>query len=407
MHQNYPLIAVWDDHESANDSWRDGAENHTEGAEGTWVDRKAASIQAYYEWMPLRMPDENNTNRIFRQLSYGDLADIWMLDTRLYDRDEQSVPNQFNNPDRTMIGPEQMTWLQEGMAASNAQYQILGQQVVMAPWVIPNYQAETYTVINADQWDGYNAERTRLYDFILEADIDNVVVLTGDVHTGWAQDLPYDIFEYNANSGASSVGVEFVSNAVTSSSLDFPFPIGELLIPVLLPWVKYVELTLKGYVILDLNANRVQGDFYTVGNIEAPTSGQTFQEGWFAPDGVPNLQKATSRSTSNSVQPPLMPLEPRDLTITSTFDQIQFDILGIYPNPFMDDLLLEVHLFEQNQVSIQIIDAKGAVVMSKDYGNLAAGRNLITLHEMNLPSGMYGVLLRVGEQKILRQVVRN
>lgn len=407
MHQNYPLIAVWDDHESANDSWRDGAENHTEGEEGAWVDRKQASLQAYYEWMPLRLPDETNFNRIFRKLSYGNLADIWMLDTRLYDRDEQSQPNQFDNPDRTLIGAEQMEWLQNGISASTAQYQVLGQQVVMAPWVIPNYAAGTFVPINGDQWDGYTAERKRLYDFIQEADIDNVVVLTGDVHTGWAQDLPYDIFEYKANNGAGSVGVEFVSNAVTSSSLDFSFPIGELLIPSILPWIKYVELTLKGYVILDLNASRVQGDFYTVGNIDAPTSGQVFQEGWYAPDGIPNLRKATTRSVATATQPPLAPLEPRDLTITASNETIQFDILGIYPNPFLNDLLMEVHLFENQNVSVSLFDAKGALMTQKDFGSLTTGRNLLTLHELNLPSGVYGVMLKVGEHKVFRQVVRN
>ncbi|MCB0502843.1 MAG: alkaline phosphatase D family protein, partial [Bacteroidetes bacterium] len=195
MHQNFPIISTWDDHESANNSWRDGADNHSPNSEGEWSVRKAVSHQAYYEWMPIRIPDENNYDRIWRKMSYGNLADIFVLDTRLYDRDMQGEP--YDDPDKKLIGPEQMAWLQEGMSSSNAKWKILAQQVVMAPLVIPDYNNEQILLtINADQWDGYTAERTRLYDFIVDNSMDNVVVLTGDIHTSWANDLPYSIFDY-------------------------------------------------------------------------------------------------------------------------------------------------------------------------------------------------------------------
>ena len=409
MHQNFPLIAVWDDHESANNSWRDGAENHSEGAEGTWVDRKAASLQAYYEWMPLRLPDETNFERIFRKISYGDLADIYMIDTRLYDRDEQSLPGQYTNPERTLIGEEQMTWLQTEMINSTAQYQVVGQQVVMGPWVIPNYVTQEFLALNNDAWDGYAAERTRLYDFVLEANIENLVVLTGDVHTGWAMDLPYDIFNYNGNNGAGSVGVEFVCNSVTSNSLPVPFPLGEALIPVLLPWVKYVELTIKGYVVLDLSAEKAQGDFYTLGSITQPTSNETWASGWFARDGNPHLERTFTRSTDGRPTQDLAPCEPRDIAdtvVTAVYETFEFDVLGIYPNPFINDLLLEVHLFEDQEVQLSLIDTKGAFVVVKDYGHLSMGRNLITLHDLDLPSGIYEVLLQVGDLSVSRSIVR-
>ena len=165
MHQNFPIITVWDDHESENNSWRDGAPSHNPATQGPWADRKAASLQAYYEWMPLRYPEENNHSRIWRKISYGDLADIYMIDTRLYDRDEKSDPSEFSDTSRTLIGPEQMAWLQNEMNNSTAQYQILGQQVVMAPLVIPNIFTQEITVLNDDQWDGYDAERKKAVQF--------------------------------------------------------------------------------------------------------------------------------------------------------------------------------------------------------------------------------------------------
>lgn len=409
MHQNYPLIAVWDDHESADNSWRDGSHNHDPATEGTWADRKAAAMEAYYEWMPLRKPDPGNFTRIFRKLSYGNLLDLFMLDTRLYDRDEQSVPNQFDNPDRKLIGPEQMNWLLTGLANSTATYKVLGQQVVMAPFIIPNYGTGTYVTLNNDQWDGYTADRTELYDFILEADIDNVVVLTGDVHTAWANDLPYDVFNYNGITGAGSVAVEFVCNSVTSTSVPVQFPVGFYgVIKLILPYIKFIEFNKKGYCVLDLNAGRAQGDFYAVNTIEEPYSGEWFQQGWYTNDGENHLRKAQGPSHLYGPQQPLAPDFPRDQvdsTVTA-IQNLQFDVLGIYPNPFINDVLMEVHLFHDANVSLSLVDMKGAIVASKDYGHLPRGRNLVTLNKVNVPGGDYILMLNVGDDVISRKVMK-
>lgn len=410
MHQLYPLIAVWDDHESANNSYRDGAENHTEGAEGTWVDRKAASLQAYYEWMPLRLPDPNNTERIWRKLSYGDLVDLYMLDTRLYDRDKQLDLLEPQDPERTLIGQEQMQWLQSEMASSTAKYQVLGQQVVMGQWVIPNPSTQETIALNTDQWDGYQPERQRLYDFVLESNIQNMVVLTGDVHTAWAMDLPNDIYDYNPNTGEGSVGVEFVSNAVTSGSIPSPFPFGEFLIKVILPYIKYVELTFKGYLMLDLDQERVQGDFYNVQNIIEPQSGQSFMEAWYSNDGDNHLQRSFTRSSDGRPKGVVPSCDPRDISDTvviSGLDEPVFDVMGVYPNPFVDDILMEVHLFEADQVKVSIYDIKAAKLVEHDFGQLDRGRHLLTLHQLDLPNGSYQLVLEVGEQIRGKSILRS
>ena len=105
-HQQFPFICVWDDHETANNSWQDGAENHTEGAEGLWVDRKAYGIQANMEWLPIRQPDPNDFERQYREFTFGNLADLNMLDTRIYGRDEQG---EGNEEDRNLLGYEPKT----------------------------------------------------------------------------------------------------------------------------------------------------------------------------------------------------------------------------------------------------------------------------------------------------------
>ena len=408
MHQNFPLIAVWDDHESDNNSWRDGAPDHNPATQGSWNDRKNASLQAYYEWMPIRLPEENNFYRIFRKFNYGDLADIYMLDTRLYDRDEHVSNQHFGDTSRSLIGPEQMAWLQTEMINSTAQYQIIGQQVVMTQLGIPNYLSQEFIPLNPDQWDGYEAERTRLYNFILEADIDNFVVLTGDVHTGWANDLPYDIFNYVPYIGTGSVGVEFVSTSVTSSSVPFAFPFGESVLKQVLPYIRYVNLSRKGYNIIDLNSDRVQGDFYTINSVETPTTNEVFEEGWYAEDGDSHLQKASDASIDERPVQALAPCNPRgqeDTTITA-LQVNQFDVLGVYPNPFINDILLEVHLFENAEVSLEVIDMKSASMAKKSFGILHYGRNLITINDLELSNGTYDLILNVGGQRLSRKVVR-
>lgn len=410
MHQNFPIISTWDDHESANNSWRDGADNHSPNSEGEWSVRKAVSHQAYYEWMPIRIPDENNYDRIWRKMSYGNLADIFVLDTRLYDRDMQGEP--YDDPDKKLIGPEQMAWLQEGMSSSNAKWKILAQQVVMAPLVIPDYNNEQILLtINADQWDGYTAERTRLYDFIVNNSMDNVVVLTGDIHTSWANDLPYSIFDYNRYTGEGSIAVEFVSTSVTSTSSPIPLPPVQDIIRQVLPYIQYVELSRKGYTLLDLTEEKAQGDFYTVNSILNPNSNSVYRQSWYTADGENHLVRGDTATTQIAPQVPYAPCDPRqmpteDTTSVGFQETLLADVLNIYPNPFYNDLVIEAHLFEDNMVAAALVDTKGAYVYTKEIGQLQRGRNLITLNDLNLPSGVYKLLLTVGDDVIKRSVLK-
>lgn len=406
MHQNFPMISTWDDHESANNSWRDGSNNHSP-SEGSWDDRKNASMQAYYEWMPIRLPDDNNYSRIFRKISYGDLADIFVLDTRLYDRDEQAeFPYQFDDEDRSILGEEQMAWLQQEMLASNAKWQIIAQQVMFGQLVIPNYFTQTYTPVNNDQWDGYSNDRSILYDFWVDNAIDNVVVLTGDIHTHWAMDLPYDIFDYNPNTGEGSIGVEFVCNAVTSTSSPIPLPPIYDLIMAFLPYMKYIDLSRKGYTVLDLTPDAAQGDMYTIQTISSPVSDEFFQQGWYTLDSENHLQLAAGESEALGPVEPTAPCDPRPTGVPTAVDVQTLDVLGVYPNPFGSRLVLEVHLFEPADASVLLYDTKGAEVFSKYYASLPRGRNIVVLDDLNMPAGIYEAVIRTGDQRVKRRVVK-
>ncbi len=278
LHRLQPFITVWDDHEVANDAWTGGAENHNPG-EGDWFVRKAAAIQAYYEWMPIR------EGRMYRTLSWGTLADLILLDTRLEGRDQQvSQPADpaRNDPQRTLLGAPQEDWFLERLNRSQADWRLVGQQVMFGQLKglnVPDLQAagipvtEDMVSLNMDQWDGYPEARLRILEHIRARAIDNVVILTGDIHSSWAMEIYLDSGQpLNALPqpplGLGPLAVEFVTPSVTSPG--FPEPAADplaQLIPTMNPHMKYVELKTHGYLLLDVRRERVQSEWWYVDNI--------------------------------------------------------------------------------------------------------------------------------------------
>lgn len=299
LHRLFPFIPVWDDHESTDNSWRDGAVNHTEGAEGTWAHRKAQAQKAYDEWMPIRYPETGNVAKIFRKLSYGGLVDLFMLDTRLYDRDAPAPTpplgdESIKDPARRMLGPEQHQWLLDQLSASTASWKIIGQQVVMHPWNLAGapQAAGGGQQLNGDSWDGYQAERSALIQHLRSQNIANVVVLSGDVHSSWAADLtddPNNPAVYNPATGAGSVAVEFVATSITSPfAIDIPE--GQQAMLANNPHIRYTDWDQKGYLVLDVTPERVQGEWWYVSTIEERGGSESFGIGYQARSGANHLE---------------------------------------------------------------------------------------------------------------------
>ena len=304
LHRQFPFISIWDDHETADNAWREGASNHSEGAEGEWALRKAEAIQAYYEWLPIRQVDPNSRERIYRSFRYGDLADFVMLDTRLIGRDLQASMTDaaaVNDQGRSLLGDRQLAFLETELARGGARWKFLGQQVMFGQLRIPSLpELSTLTgmtipelqsllqglpvvstggvLLNTDQWDGYRAERARVFDLLTSLDIENAVVLTGDIHTSWAMDLcrdPSNPLVYNPLSGEGSVAVEFVCTSVTSPGLEALNDFTPVL-KLLNPHMKYVDLARKGYMLLDITPERTQGEWWYVDQVAEPGGGETF-----------------------------------------------------------------------------------------------------------------------------------
>jgi alkaline phosphatase D len=321
VHARVPLIAVWDDHEVANDAWRDGAENHDSQTQGDFTERKLAALQAYFEWLPIRpfRPDDRET--IYRSFHYGDLISLYMLDTRIIGRDEQLDYLDFltqaglnvaafaaavGDPNRTMLGMEQRNWLQQQMGASLATWQVLGQQVLFgrmtlpaelladvlnpdAATLLPKFEelaqikgrllagdptltdaekARVQTVLpyNLDAWDGYAAEREVILGTARQLGKD-LVVLSGDTHNAWANDL----LDLDGN----RIGVEFATASVSAPGLEeylqLPaefVPGAEQAIQLLVDDLQYLNVNQRGYLVVTFTLDQVLAEWRFVTTVK-------------------------------------------------------------------------------------------------------------------------------------------
>ena len=317
LHAAAPMIAVWDDHEIANDTWANGAENHQSAIEGSFAARKAAALQAYHEWMPTRnaQPD-----LIYRSFNFGNLLALHMLDTRVVGRDEPADYTRFftdsgfdaagftaavGAPTRQLMGSTQTQWLQQQMAVSTATWQVLGQQVLMgrmnipAPILVETIQpgagvtVSQYAAIvakaqtapatltaaekailaqpsipyNLDAWDGYQAARETVLGTARSLG-KNLVVLSGDTHNAWANEL--------ADMGGNAVGVEFATSSVSSPGFEEYLPkenpamlagaLQQLIAP-----LKYCDTSRRGYMLVTATATECRADWVYVSTITSRT----------------------------------------------------------------------------------------------------------------------------------------
>ncbi|SDZ85276.1 alkaline phosphatase D family protein [Acidovorax soli] len=313
LHAVAPMIAIWDDHEIANDTWANGAENHQSATEGSFATRKAAAMQAYHEWMPTR---NAQPELIYRSFQFGDLVALHMLDTRAIGREEQLDYNNYitasgidaagftaavGNPARQLMGSTQTQWLQQQMAASSATWQVLGQQVLMGRMNVPaplllhfnnpatGVSLSQYSALvakaqtapatltpaeqailaqpsipyNLDAWDGYQAARETVLGTARSLG-KNLVVLSGDTHNAWANEL--------ADMNGNAVGVEFATSSVSSPGFEEYLPKENPAMLAgafqqLIKTLKYCDTARRGYMLLTATATECRADWVYVNTI--------------------------------------------------------------------------------------------------------------------------------------------
>jgi alkaline phosphatase D len=403
IQQQYPWICVWDDHEVADNAYKDGAANHDPATEGNWYDRLYAAKKAYFQWMPVRKPDlVNDTMRLYRNFTFGKLIKLEMLDTRLQGRTIQlasSDPN-FNDTSRTMMGIAQRSWLFNDLNASTAKWNILGQQVMVAP-------LDVFGVpVNTDQWDGYPAERNRLLSNLQQNSSKNFVVLTGDIHSAWGNDLP--LSGYGITNRSASAGVEFVTPSITSPN-DYT-SLNPGLIQLFNSEVRYVDLSYHGFEIIDVNKTRVQGDWYGVSTITSQTYTTNYKDSWKVNDGEKFLRHVTTASSrpANKMVPfapstPMPVLGPRMESENTDKNMI---VLGVYPNPVSDNADVQLYLSIKSDLQITVTDISGKMVLSKNENEVAEGLHVERIDMTSLSKGVYILNINTNGYSYSRKLVK-
>ncbi|MET9329858.1 alkaline phosphatase D family protein [Streptomyces cellulosae] len=308
LHATAPVVAMWDDHEFANDTWSGGAENHTEGTEGAWAARQAAAKQAYFEWMPVRPAVEGTT---YRRLRFGKLADLSLLDLRSFRSQQVSLGDgAVDDPGRTLTGRAQLDWLKAGLSASDTTWRLVGTSVMISPFALGSLPASLLKplakllglpqeglALNTDQWDGYTADRRELLAHLRANAIRNTVFLTGDIHMAWANDVPVNAGTYPLSASAAT---EFVVTSVTSDNLDDILKVSEgsvsavaaPLIRAANRHVHWVDTDRHGFGVLDLTAERAQMDYYVLSDRTEPDAGATWARSYRTRSGTQKVERA-------------------------------------------------------------------------------------------------------------------
>ncbi len=431
MHQQHPIIAVWDDHEAANDAYENGAQNH-DASEGSWSDRKSAVKQTYFEWMPIR---ESSDQKVYRKIEYGNMLDLIMVDTRLEGRDKQLsdiADPALQSVTRTILGSEQRQWLFTQLVSSDAQWKLIGNQVVFSEFNIgfasdfgfgASYESVESSFL--DIWDGYPAERDRVLDVINDNDIDNVVVLTGDAHVSMAFDVSkrpsaYPQFagvsndspDYDGDTQDGSICVEFATPSISSSNFDenvnailaagLEFQINK---PVPSngvnpnPHMRYVDLDQHGYYILDITPERVQADYF-YSEVTGIRTTETFAAAYFTRDTENKLTENNSPSEEKVNQDTPAPPDPFMTSASNNRLLNRFEIMGIHPNPASDLVQIQIALEEPFLLDISIYDMDRKLIKKIAPQTVGAGLYTQNVQVGDFPNGNYKVIIR-NESQVL------
>ncbi|MFF3945403.1 alkaline phosphatase D family protein [Streptomyces sp. NPDC001902] len=310
LHAVAPVVAIWDDHEFANDAWSGGAENHTEGAEGAWTARVAAAKQAYFEWMPVRPSVAGTT---YRRLRFGKLADLSLLDLRSFRSQQASIGSgSVDDPDRTITGRAQLDWLKAGLKASDTTWRLIGNSVMISPvafGALPDHLLAPLAkllglpaeglAVNVDQWDGYTDDRREILAHLRDNGIRNTVFLTGDIHMAWANDVPVKAATYPLSASAAT---EFVVTSVTSDNLDDILKVApdtvstvaEAAVKAANRHVKWLDMDSHGYGVLDITGERAQMDYYALSDRTDPNASSTWERSYRTLSGTQKVERVYS-----------------------------------------------------------------------------------------------------------------
>ncbi len=294
--QNKTWIALWDNHDTDCES------------PGT----VAEAIQSFFEYLPVRIPDNTDLTRIYRTFHFGALADLTMIDMHLFRGKEE-----YASGKKCVLGLKQDDWLKAELKKSNATWRLIGNQEMMSDWLsegAPKFVASKRgdgRVFDPSNWNGFPEDRQRLYDFIDTNNIDNVVVLTGDIHMSFVMNLtgyPKDKTRYSKRTGEGAIGVEITGPSISRINMKEAgvpaafIPLVQRVSRNLNPHHVWCKFTQHGYFTLDVTPEKCLAEFWYV-PIEKKTDSQKFGRGYTVRSGVNHWDKKPNLSRGKSTFP--------------------------------------------------------------------------------------------------------
>lgn len=295
LNQRHPWFYIWDDHESADGAWREGATNHDEKTQGPWITRFNHAKKAWFEWHPVR------GTKIYRQYNYGSLLSLFFLDTRSYRDKAPGIFLYQSRENRTLLGPFQKDWLKERLLSLDSRWKFIVTSVTFSRFfLLPSLRflkfLPTLSVLS-DGWEGYLNERQEILDFVSINDIKNVVFLSGDVHM--------TILSHVKDEKGRTGAVEYTTPSISSDNLDEllgDYNSSNVWITRLLsryfksinPHIVKLDTTNHGYLILEVSPDRVQGDVWFISDPRSPSASMEYAFSAVTSRGEPQLTLTSS-----------------------------------------------------------------------------------------------------------------
>jgi alkaline phosphatase D len=374
--QMHPWAVTWDNHDTDGDT----------------PQFEADSKQAFLEYVPMRLQNPARPDLIYRRLAYGDLLDILVLDaTTLRDRD--TLPN----GEYSMIGDSQWSWLAQEIDGSSARWRALAQERMMGRFSTAGLGSLINfgdgPVADSGAWDGYNGERVRLLSHLDQNGIDNNVVLSGDIHTSFACDLPIDYNNYNSSTGAGSAAVEFLPTSITRGNFDEAGITGFLAqlvagaISAANPHHVYSELTSHGYGILDIRPDTVTAEFWYSPILQVAAT-ESFATGYRCIAGENHWQRS---AISN----------PTTVIVGLAEEASTFPVaIQVFPNPAGAACTVTLTAQQPQTVRVELLDlVSGRVLETRDLQVLARAATTTVWNLDGLPSGNYGLRMQTKDHQ--------
>ncbi len=264
LHRLFPMINIWDDHETANNSWMHGAQGHQAEKDGSWEQRKQNALKAFFEWIPI---DGEANEPIYRAFDFGGLVNLIMLDTRLCCRTRQAADLEelaAISDTSTLVGQRQLDWIANTITENESIWNVFGNQVLVSR----RYSGPESNYVSLDQWTGYPKDRTAFLDILKANPQENFLITTGNVHSSYH----FVLLDGEGETTGDTIAHEFLPGSISSSNYDesrTPEEVVEAIadLEAQNPHMPWLDLTNHGFILLDFTPEKALATWYHVSTL--------------------------------------------------------------------------------------------------------------------------------------------